>query len=118
LERADLDPERRRRRELAPPGERGVQIGNRNDGESPDVLLGLGERAVGHGHRGIPPSQHGGRLGRVKAAREHPCSGRAEFLIGVSHIRHDLVQVAGRKFSRGLVDTEQVVVHLFTVAFL
>ena len=81
LERPHLDRQRVAAGELAAPLERGVEIGRLDDGEAADVLLALGERAVGHEHVAVLRPHHRGGAGRVQAAGEHPGAGGLQLLV-------------------------------------
>ena len=67
--------------QLAAPRERGVEVGRLDDRESADVLLALGERAVGHEHLAVLEPDHRGRAGRVQPAGEDPDAGRHHLVI-------------------------------------
>ena len=62
----------RRRCALRGPVERGVEVGGLDDPEAAEVLLGLGERAVGDEHVAVRPRGRPSRSRRVQAAAEHP----------------------------------------------
>ena len=47
VERPDFHRQRRRTGQLFAPGERGIEVGRRDDGETTQMLLALGERTVG-----------------------------------------------------------------------
>ena len=64
--------------------ERGVEVGRLDDPEAAEVLLGLGERAVGH-HGVAFGRVHDRRdVGRFEAAAEHPLTGRLD--LGVERV--------------------------------
>src|SRR5438105_586851 len=99
----------------APPDQSAVKIGRLDDKETADVLLAFGVRAVGH-QDVAPLEAYDGRRGRwVEPAVEDPGAGCFGLLDqGVDtghdliHARHDL----WRRWSIGLVDAEQIVLHV------
>jgi hypothetical protein len=54
--------------QLAAPLESGVQVGRLDDREPAQVLLALGERAVGREHLAVGGPDHGGRVRREQPA--------------------------------------------------
>src|SRR4051812_46279811 len=112
-ERPHLDWQRRRRRRPAPPCDGGVEVGRADDREAAQVLLALGERAVGHQDVAALDPQHRGRRRRVQPAGEDPGPGGAHLLVERGDVAADRlhVDVLGRR-AVGLVDAEQVLLHL------
>src|SRR6266511_2741082 len=112
LERPDLDREGGRPGEPAAPFERGVEIGRLDDREPADVLLALGERAVGGEHVAVPEPHHRGRARGVQASGEDPCAGGLELLVqGVEVPSHLLEDLRRGRVPVRLVDAEQVLLH-------
>src|SRR5947209_2407791 len=68
LERAHLDAQRRCHRQLASPGEGGIEILGPDDRQAADLLLALGKGSVGHQDLVALGPQDGGRAGVVEAA--------------------------------------------------
>src|SRR6266511_5775520 len=92
-ERADLDRRLDDLGDLRRPGERGVEVLGLDDVEPAEVLLRLGERAVGGQDVAIGLAHDGGRVGLVKAAGEDPGAGRLhvlldeqDLLVGLLHL--------------------------------
>src|SRR6266508_4293587 len=80
-ERADLDRRLDDLGDLRRPGERGIEVLGLDDVEAAEVLLRLGEGAIGSQHVAVGRAHDGGRLGLVKAAGEDPGAGRLHLLL-------------------------------------
>src|SRR5215211_7920144 len=112
LERPDLDGEGGRLGQPAAPGQGGVQVGRPDDGEAADVLLALGEGAVGAEHLAVGDPHDGGRARRVQPTGEHPGPGLPELAVQGVEVGRDPLQHLGRgSRAVGLVDAEQVLAH-------
>src|SRR5262245_14999731 len=72
-EGTDLDGRADGARQLAPPGERAVEIFRLENGDAADLFLALDERAIGGHHLATLLAQYGGGIGGMQAAAEHPC---------------------------------------------
>ncbi len=75
LERTDLDRTHAGRRRFGRPLEGGVEVRRLDDPEAAEVLLGLGERTVGHDGVAARGADDGRDLGRFESAAEDPGSG-------------------------------------------
>ena len=69
---------------LAAQRERGVEVGGLDDPEAAEVLLRLGERAVGDDGLAVLRVHDGCDLGRFEAAAEHPLAGGLD--LGVERV--------------------------------
>ena len=111
-ERPHLDRQRGGGGEPATPRQGRVQVGRLDDGEPAEVLLALGERAVGDQHVTVVRPQHGRRVGRVQARRRTPTR-RPPSCPGSTLPGHGrwwpAPPVPGGTV--GLVDAEQVLLH-------
>src|SRR5918993_6020927 len=91
VERPDLDRDGGRRDQLAPPLQRGVQVGDVDDREAADVLLALGERSVDHEDVAVLRPQRGGGARRAQPAAEDPNPPRPHLLVEGGPVLHYLV---------------------------
>src|SRR4029079_10476792 len=101
LERTDLDRAHARGRALDRPCERGVEVGRFDDPIPAEVLLRLGERAVGHDDVVAVAGDDGGARGCVEPAAEHPGAGFVQFGMEVSDLLERLLHLVGGRL-RGI----------------
>src|SRR5207237_2355605 len=119
-ERPQFDGKRGRAGELAPPFERGVEVGRLDDREPADVLFALRKRAVGRQHVAALDPDDGGRARGVQPTGEDPRACGLQLLADGIDVAHHVVQHLGRwRVAVGLINAEQVLLHwsiLFDVA--
>src|SRR4051812_32951959 len=112
-ERAHLDGQRRGDAQPPAPAERFVEVGGLDDREAADVLLALGERAVGGQDLAVLRAQRRGGARLVQAAREDPDALVAHLLVDGGDVLDDLLELIARGGGAlgGLDDGEQVLLH-------
>src|SRR5215831_13377740 len=114
LERAHLDRRGAGLRGLGGPGQRGVEVLGLDHPEPADVLLALGERAVGHQHFAVLDPDHRRGARRVQASGEHPGPGgldlRVQRVYPLVHRLH-FFRRRGRAAVIDELHAEQVLLH-------
>src|ERR1022692_4894650 len=113
LERAHLDRAAAGFRRLRRPRQRRIQVGRLDDPESAELLLGLGEGAIGGEYLAVAHPHHGRDAGRLQAAGEDPGPRLAERGVDrldvVVHLLHDLLRRGGLAID--VVHGQQVLLH-------
>ena len=96
LERPHLDRAPAGDRRLGGPGQRGVEIGRLDDPEAAELLLRLGERAVGRHDLAALRLDDGRRVRRVQPAAEDPGALRPDLLVDGIDVGVDPLDLIGR----------------------
>src|ERR1022692_2833125 len=113
LERAHLDRAAAGFRRFRRPRQRRIQVVRLDDPESAELLLGLGEGAIGGEYLAVAHPHHGRDAGRLQAAGEDPGPRLAERGVDrldvVVHLLHDLLRRGGLAID--VVHGQQVLLH-------
>src|ERR1022692_534554 len=113
LERAHLDRAAAGFRRLRRPRQRRIQVVRLDDPESAELLLGLGEGAIGGESLPVAHPHHGRDAGRLQAAGEDPGPRLAERGVDrldvVVHLLHDLLRRGGLAID--VVHGQHVLLH-------